>query len=162
MQVRMPLKGGMPMAAPSVFTSPVDGTVLPLSQCEDPCFSQGRMGRGVLLLPATHTLLAPADAKVYFAFSTGHAVGLQTSRGEQFILHVGLDTHRLQGAGFQMHVSTGDSVSRGDPLLTFDPETLTRAGFSPVMPFVFCNSPCRLRILKLGPVAAGEDLIMLY
>lgn len=151
------------MAAPSVFASPVDGTVLPLSQCADSCFAQGRMGQGVLLMPASHTLLAPADAQVYFAFSTGHAVGLQTSRGEQLILHVGLDTHRLQGRGFQLHVSRGDAVLQGDPLLTFDPEVLTRSGFSLAMPMVFCNcAQRRLRILRLGPIAAGEDLVMLY
>ena len=151
------------MAVPSVFASPVSGSVLPLSQCEDPCFAQGRMGRGVLLLPSTHTLLAPADAQVYFAFSTGHAVGLQTSLGEQFILHVGLDTHRLQGRGFQLHVSRGDMVARGEPLLTFDPTMLTQSGFSLAMPMVFCNcAQRRLRILKLGTIAAGEDLVMLY
>ena len=150
------------MAAPSIFASPVSGTALPLSQCEDPCFAQGRMGRGVLLMPCTSTLLSPADAQVYFAFTTGHAVGLQTPRGEQLILHVGLDTHRLQGQGFHLHVSTGDTVARGAPLLTFDPHLLTQAGFSLAMPFVFCNSPRRLRVLKLGPVSAGEDLVMLY
>lgn len=151
------------MASPSVFASPVSGTVLPLSQCEDPCFAQGRMGRGVLLMPATHTLLAPTDAQVYFAFSTGHAVGLQTSRGEQLILHVGLDTNRLHGQGFQLHVARGDAVSQGDPLLTFDPEVLAQSGFSPAIPMVFCNcTQRRLRILRLGPVAAGEDLVMLY
>lgn len=146
----------------SVFASPVDGTVLPLSQCEDPCFAGGRMGRGVLLLPHTYTLLSPADAQVYFAFVTGHAVGLQTPRGEQFILHVGLDTHRLQGRGFRLHVTTGDAVRRGDPLLTFDSRLLAQEGYSVVMPFVFCNSASRLRILKFGPVRAGEDLIMLF
>lgn len=150
------------MAAPSVFASPVSGTALPLSQCEDPCFSQGRMGRGVLLIPSTHTLLAPACAQVYFAFSTGHAVGLQTGRGEQFILHVGLDTHRLQGRGFHLHVATGDSVDKGDPLLTFDPDVVASAGLSVALPFVFCNSARRLRVLRLGPVSAGDDLIMLY
>ncbi len=150
------------MAEPSIFTSPVGGVVLPLSQCEDACFAQGRMGRGVLLMPLTHTLLAPADAQVYFAFTTGHAVGLQTPRGEQFILHVGLDTHRLQGRGFHLHVQTGDAVRRGDPLLTFDPQILTEGGFSLALPFVFCHSARRLRILKLGPIQPGEDLIMLY
>lgn len=150
------------MAGPSVFTSPVGGTVLPLSRCEDPCFAQGRMGRGVLLMPTTHTLLAPADAQIYFAFTTGHAVGLQTPRGEQFILHVGLDTHRLQGRGFHLHVHTGDSVRQGDPLLSFDPDILTAGGFSLALPFVFCNSARRLRILKLGSVSPGEELIMLF
>lgn len=150
------------MAEPSVFASPVGGLVLPLSKCEDPYFASGRMGRGVLLMPQTHTLLSPADAQVYFAFTTGHAVGLQTAWGEQFILHVGLDTHRLQGRGFHLHVQTGDSVHRGDPLLTFDSHVLTESGYTLALPFVFCRCTRRLRILKLGTIQAGEDLIMLY
>ena len=151
------------MAAPTTFGSPVDGTVVPLSQCADPCFAQGRMGRGVLLLPDGCTLVAPCDAQVYLAFSTGHAVGLQTPQGVQFILHVGLDTHKLQGRGFSLHVGAGDQVRRGDPLLTFDPHVLREAGFSSVLPFVFCNlAQRRIHILKLGRVAAGEDLVALY
>ncbi len=150
------------MGKERIFKSPVDGVVMPLSQCEDPCFAQGRMGRGVLLMPTTHTLYAPADAQIYFAFTTGHAVGLQTPSGEQFILHVGLDTHRLQGRGFQLHVQAGDQVAQGDPLLTFDPLILSEGGFSPALPFVFCRTTSRLRILRLGAVRAGEDLIMLY
>ena len=151
------------MAETLRFFSPVCGTVAPLSHCEDPCFAQGRMGRGVLLLPATRTLFAPADAQVYFSFTTRHAVGLQTPQGVQFILHVGLDTHMLQGEGFQLHVHTGDHVCTGDPLLTFDPHLLTQRGFSTVTPFVFCNvGRRRLTVLKLGPVQAGEELIQLH
>lgn len=151
------------MAAATAFGSPVDGVAMPLSQCADPCFAQGRMGRGILLMPSTTTLLAPADAQVYFAFSTRHAVGLQTTQGVQFILHVGLDTHKLQGRGFQLYVDTGDHVRRGDPLLSFDPQVLDESGFSAVLPFVFCNlAQRRLRVVKLGQVSAGEDLITLY
>lgn len=151
------------MSGPFMFSCPVDGSAAPLSYCEDPCFSQGRLGRGILLLPTSHTVMAPADAVVYFSFTTKHAVGLQTPQGIQFILHVGLDTHKLQGEGFQLHVRTGDAVSRGDPLLSFDPQVLASAGYSPVIPFVFCNAPHRrLTVLKLGPVTAGEDLLLLH
>lgn len=156
-------EGGVSMASAAAFGSPVDGLALPLSQCADPCFAQGRMGRGVLLMPTTTTLLAPSDAQIYFAFSTRHAVGLQTAQGLQFILHVGLDTHKLQGKGFQLYVESGDHVRRGDPLLSFDSHVLDECGVSPVLPFVFCNlSQRRLRVSKLGPVSAGEDLITIY
>lgn len=151
------------MAGPFIFSCPIHGSVAPLSHCEDASFSQGKLGRGVLLLPAAHTLLSPAEATVYFSFTTKHAVGLQTPQGVQFILHVGLDTYKLQGEGFQLHVRTGDQVSRGQPLLSFDPQVLASAGYSPVIPFVFCNAANRrLTVLKLGPIAAGEDLLLLH
>jgi len=150
------------MAGGRVYGSPVSGAVLRLSQCEDASFGQGLLGRGVLLMPTTTTVKSPADGEIAFVMGTGHAVGLQTAYGEQMIVHVGLDTHKLSGRGFWPHVQRGDKVQRGDSLLTFDGKGLAAEGCTQAVLLVLSSPRSCIRILKLGPVSEGEDLICLY
>lgn len=143
-----------------LFGCPVTGVAAPIQECPDKSFSQEMMGQGVVLFPTGGTVYAPADAKVDFSFFTKHAVGLETDGGVEFLIHVGIDTNRLDGQGFELFVKTGDRVKRGDRLLSFDLDVIRKAGYSSAMPFVICNSAdLELEILKLGPVEAGEDLI---
>lgn len=151
------------MAAVFLFGCPLDGAAAPVSQCTDTTFATGILGPGAVLLPEGCTLYAPADATVEFSLSTKHALGLVTAEGIKFLIHVGLDTNRLEGQGFQTFVRTGDRVRRGEKLLSFDPRVMEEHRCSLATPFVFCN--CKegweLELLKTGPVAAGEDLIRL-
>ena len=103
-------------------------------------------------------LFAPADARVEFALSTKHALGLGTAEGVKFLIHVGMDTNKLEGDGFQSFAKMGDEVKRGDKLLSFDPQVMAENRCSLATPFVFCNS---MEILRTGRVEAGEDLIRL-
>lgn len=151
------------MTGASLFGCPIAGEVAPISQCADPTFSQGILGPGVVIQPSGWEVFSPSDATVEFSLSTKHALGLATEEGIKFLIHVGMDTNKLNGKGFELFVQMGDQVRRGDKLLAFDPQVMEEARCTMATPFVFCN--CKegwvLEILKTGAVAPGEDLIRL-
>ena len=146
-----------------LFGCPLTGEVAPISQCSDPTFAQGMLGPGAVIRPAGCQVLAPADATVEFTLSTKHALGLVTLEGIKFLIHVGMDTNKLEGDGFQSFAKMGDEVKRGDKLLSFDPQVMAENRCSLATPFVFCNSKegWNMEILRTGRVEAGEDLIRL-
>ena len=117
----------------------------------------------MVIFPEGCELFAPADARVEFALSTKHALGLGTPEGVKFLIHVGMDTNKLEGDGFQSFAKMGDEVKRGDKLLSFDPQVMAKNRCSLATPFVFCNSKegWDMEILRTGRVEAGEDLIRL-
>ena len=137
-----------------LFGCPITGQVIPVSQCSDPTFSQEILGPGAAILPQDSTVYAPADAKVEFSLSTKHALGLETPEGVKFLIHVGMDTNRLEGKGFELFVQAGDLVRRGDKLLSFDPAVMEEHQCALDTPFVFCNCKGRwdLQLLKTGMI----------
>ncbi len=150
------------MAGGRVDGSPVSGAVLRLSQCEDASFAQGRLGRGVLLMPTTMTVKSPADGKIEYVMGTGHGLVMRAADGEPMIVHVGLETHKLGGRSFWPHVQSGDKVRRGDSLLTFDGKGLAAEGYTQAVLLILPSPASCIRILKLGPIGEGEDLLLLY
>ena len=146
-----------------LFGCPLAGEVIPISQCSDPTFAQGILGPGVVIQPQGCVVYAPADAIVEFSLSTKHALGMETEAGIKFLIHVGMDTNRLQGKGFEIFVQTGDRVTRGQKVLAFDPAVMADHQCALDTPFVFCN--CKegweVDLLKTGFVPAGEDLLRL-
>lgn len=147
----------------SLFGCPISGQVIPVSQCSDPTFAQGILGPGVVIEPQDCLVYSPSDATVEFSLSTKHALGLETENGIKFLIHVGMDTNRLAGKGFEIFVKTGDQVKRGQKLLSFDPQVMEEQHCSLSTPFVFCNCKTgwEVDLLKTGFVAAGEDLLRL-
>ncbi|PST46342.1 PTS trehalose transporter subunit IIBC [Bifidobacterium callitrichos] len=116
-------------AAPTELTAILDGTVIPIDQVPDDVFSKRIVGDGVAFEPTGTTVLAPADATVSVVMAdTGHACGLKLTNGLELLIHVGIDTVSMGGDGFQLHVKAGDTVRRGDPLITFDPTKIKAAG----------------------------------
>lgn len=120
--------------------APVAGDVISLSEVKDQTFSTGLLGQGVAVLPTGDRIVAPSDAKVEAIFPTGHAVALHTADGLDLLIHVGLDTVKLEGRHFKVCVSVGDTVSRGDVLLRFDREAILSEGFDVTIPILICNS----------------------
>lgn len=100
--------------------SPFNGRVETIEHAPDVTFAQKMIGDGFMVMPADGEVLAPCDAEVAFVFPTGHAMGLKTSDGMEFMLHVGVDTVKLEGKGFETFVKDGDKVKRGDKLMNFD------------------------------------------
>ncbi len=147
----------------SLFGCPISGEVIPVSQCSDPTFAQGLLGPGVVIRPSDCVVYSPADARVEFSLSTKHALGLETANGIKFLIHVGMDTNRLKGEGFETFVKEGDSVKRGDKLLEFDPKVMAEHHCALDTPFVFCNCKTgwEVNLIKTGSVPAGEDLLRL-
>lgn len=114
-------------AAPTVALSPCPGRALPLTDCVDPVFSQQLMGPGVVIDPAggPQTAVAPIAGRVVALHP--HAYVVLDAAGTGVLVHLGIDTVRLQGTGFELHVAKGDEVAAGDPVVTWDPDQLPQS-----------------------------------
>ncbi|WP_217948017.1 sucrose-specific PTS transporter subunit IIBC [Faecalibaculum rodentium] len=119
---------------------PVKGGLIPLSSVKDPVFSSGSMGPGFGIEPSEGLLLAPCDCEVMMVFPTGHAIGLKTEEGQELLIHIGIDTVSLEGKGFEVLASQGQSVQKGQPLVRFDLSVIRSAGLDPTVVLVCTNS----------------------
>ncbi len=117
-------------AAEEVLYAPMAGEILPVSQSEDEAFASRALGDGVAVNPTDGTVCAPCDGTVSMFFPTCHAVGLTTKAGTEVLIHVGIDTVKLDGDGFQSFVKQGDEVKTGDVLVKADLEKIRAAGYS--------------------------------
>ncbi|MBO0430738.1 beta-glucoside-specific PTS transporter subunit IIABC [Enterococcus sp. DIV0660C] len=141
--------------------SPLTGKVLPLSEVADQVFSSGAMGKGIAIEPEKGELLAPADGEITTIFPTGHAVGLTTTDGIEILMHIGMDTVELNGAGFETFVKQGDQVKAGDLLVKFDIDAIRAAGYSTVTPIVITNTDQFTDVLELDQeeIISTEDFL---
>lgn len=123
-----------------ILTSPIPGKLIPLKDVKDPAFASGAMGAGVGIEPSEGKVYAPFDAKVEVLFETKHAIGLTGINGEAVLIHVGVDTVNLNGAPYKNFVNQGDTIKKGDLLLTFDIEAIKKAGYDTTTPFLVTNA----------------------
>ena len=140
-------------AADLSVTSPLAGTVVPLEQVKDESFAKGMLGPGIGIEPADGLVVAPFDGTVTVAFPTGHAYGIKAASGVQVLIHVGMDTVKLEGKGFTPRVSKGDVVHRGDVLAEVDLDVIRAAGYETITPVVVTN---KKKFGAVDPVASGE------
>lgn len=119
------------------ITSPVTGRVMPLESVDEPMFAGKVLGDGFAVLPANGAIKAPADGRIAAAFETGHAVGIKTDSGVELLIHVGVDTVALNGEGFELLVSDGQTVKQGDPLIQVNLDTLTKRKKDPTIMVIF-------------------------
>ena len=156
------VKEEVPAGTSFPLLSPLSGEAKELSQANDPVFSQGVMGQGILIQPSEGKLLAPVDGTVSVLFPTKHAVGLVSTDGVELLMHIGMDTVSLEGKGFTAHVAQGDRVTAGDLLLTFDIEAIQAAGYLTETPVIITNQdafmPAELPSLPTT-VVAGQTLL---
>lgn len=121
------------------FALPIAGRVMELSEVPDEVFAQGMMGPGFAVDPKGDTFTSPVDGKVVNVFPTKHAIGLETENGVEILIHIGLDTVKLQGEGFELLVEDGQTVSQGTPLIKVDFDAIRDQVPSVVTPIVFTN-----------------------
>ena len=133
--------------------SPLAGTVVPLEQVKDESFAKGMLGPGIGIEPADGLVVAPFDGTVTVAFPTGHAYGLKSASGVQVLIHVGMDTVKLEGKGFTPRVARGDVVRRGDVLAEVDLDVIREAGYDTITPVVVTN---KKKLGAVTPVATGQ------
>ncbi len=120
-------------------TSPLAGEVRELATATDPVFSQGLMGQGVVIEPSEGLLTAPFDGVVSAFFPTKHAIGLISDAGTEILIHIGMDTVKLDGKGFEAFVQQGDQVKQGQKLLTFDIDLIKGQGLIVETPVIVTN-----------------------
>lgn len=143
-----------------VISSPVDGLAAELSSVPDKAFAEGMMGNGAVVTPADTYVRAPEDGEVLFLFDTKHAIAFRTDSGISLLIHIGIETVRLKGAGFEALVKKGQKVKKGKPLLKLDLNYLEQNALSMMSP-VLCTDlekHQKIRLLKTGKIKAGEPL----
>lgn len=121
------------------IVSPLKGIAKDLKEAPDEAFSGGALGQGVLIVPSEGKLYAPCDGEIATFFPTGHAIGMRTPQGVELLIHVGMDTVKLDGDGFTPKAKQGETVKQGDLLLEFDIAKIKAAGCPIDTPVVVTN-----------------------
>ena len=135
------------------LSAPMEGELIALSDVADEAFSAGALGPGIAVSPAPGAVVvAPCDGKVSVAFPTGHAYGIKSASGVQVLIHIGMDTVKLEGKGFTPRVAKGDVVKRGDVLAEVDWDVIREAGYDTITPMVVTN---KKKFGEVTPAAPG-------
>ncbi|QPZ43092.1 PTS glucose transporter subunit IIA [Bacillus halotolerans] len=146
-----------------IIHSPIKGEVKALSEVNDGVFSAGIMGKGFAIEPEEGEVVSPVYGSVTTVFKTKHAIGVTSDQGAEILIHIGLDTVKLEGQWFTSHVKEGDKVAPGDPLVSFDLEQIKAAGYDVITPVIVTNtdrysfSPVK----EIGRVQTKEALLAL-
>ena len=143
-----------------VISSPITGLAADLSTTPDEAFAGRMMGDGAVVTPEDAIVRAPEDGEVCFVFDTKHAIGFMTESGVSLLIHVGIDTVKLDGKGFECFVENGQAVKKGDPMLKLDLDYLRENAPSVASP-VLCTEledNQKIRLLNEGEIKAGDEL----
>ncbi|WP_051507311.1 glucose PTS transporter subunit IIA [Saccharibacillus sacchari] len=145
-----------------IIVSPADGELLDLSSVPDSFFSRRMIGDGFAVLPSSGRILSPVGGTVLTVFPGKHAVGILSEAGIEILVHIGVNTVKLKGHGFNVCVAEGDRVAPGQPILEVDLEDVKKHAASIITPVVFMNLPgeAAVQLLKPGTVRAGEPSII--
>lgn len=143
------------------FASPINGEIKMISEVEDEGIASYALGDGVAIEPEDGKVYAPADATVSALFDTKHAICLTTKEGAQIILHIGIDTVKLNGKYFEIHVEKDQEVKKGDLLISYDLEAVKKEGYVCTTPMLIVNQEDyqAIRPLKTGNVKVGDDIL---
>ena len=141
--------------------SPLTGELKSLKDVNDPTFSEEILGKGIAILPKEGIVYAPFDGVVSALFDTKRAIGLTDDQGMELLIHVGLETVNLGGTHFEVHISQGDLVKKGDPLITFDLQEIQKT-HDVITPVLITNADDFSEIVvqkEFGPVKAGDAIL---
>lgn len=144
--------------------SPMTGKVIPLSEVNDQTFADELMGKGCAIIPTVGQAVAPADGEIVSLFKTKHAIGLMTDTGVELLIHIGIDTVKLDGQHFEAHVQMGSKVKQGDLLVSFDIDAIQQAGYEVTTPIIITNSDTYLNIQGISQsetIQCGDALLAL-
>ena len=139
----------------------MSGTVISLEDVEDETFAQKMLGDGVAIEPDEGRLYSPCEGTVQMIFDTKHAITLASDEGCEVILHIGIDTVKLGGKYFDVHVSDGQKVHKGDLLISFDLDAIRSEGYKTTTPLIICNTDdySEVKAVSSGKISAGEPLV---
>ncbi|MGG7141866.1 beta-glucoside-specific PTS transporter subunit IIABC [Clostridium nigeriense] len=128
-------------------SAPVEGEVIPLSEMNDDVFAEELMGKGMAVIPTVGKVFAPFDCTVESLFKTNHAIGLKDENGVELLIHIGIDTVKLEGKYFKSHIKQGDVVKAGDLLIEFDKEAIKNAGYDITTAVIVTNTANYMDVL---------------
>lgn len=153
-EIKKIMKSGPAVKDQSILLNPIQGEIKDLSQVPDEMFSQKMMGDGVVIDPSEGVVYAPCDGVIATIFKTNHAVAIAADNGAEVLIHVGIDTVKMNGEGFKGLVKNGDRVKAGDKLIEFDLALVKARAKSHLTPFVVTNSAdlSEVKILKTSGV----------
>lgn len=144
-----------------IIVSPMIGEIKKLSEVCDAAFSEELLGKGIAIIPKEGKVMAPFDGTVMTLFPTKHAIGLVSENGCEVLIHIGMDTVKLEGQYFTSHIHQGDKVKKGDLLVTFDLESLLEEGYCIETPVIVTNTKDYLDLIETQEteVEFGDDII---
>ncbi|WP_446805859.1 glucose PTS transporter subunit IIA [Dialister sp.] len=147
-----------------IVYAPCNGTVIPLKEINDGVFSEGYIGEGLAIEPVDGSFYAPFDCSVAMVFDTHHAIALHTANDTELILHVGLDTVKLNGQHLEVFVQEGQKIQKGDLILRADLEGIQSAGYRTVTPVIITGAGGAesVELLKTGPVHIGDAVLKVH
>ncbi|MBU3182053.1 sucrose-specific PTS transporter subunit IIBC [Clostridium psychrophilum] len=143
------------------LVSPVNGNVILLKDVPDKTFSDGLLGNGIAVDPIDGIVVSPVDGTVVCLFETKHAIAIKTSDGLEILIHIGIDTVKMNGEGFKSFVKNGDMIKKGQKLVEFDLDLVKEKAKSPITIVVITNSDSMkfVKQLKSGKINRGEELV---
>lgn len=143
--------------------APLTGKVVPLSEVDDPTFAEEILGKGVAIIPSVGKVVSPVNGTIASIFDTKHAVCLVSDDGAQILIHVGLDTVKMQGRHYTTKKSQGDTVKVGDVILEFDKDAIIAEGYDIITPVLISNSDdyTDIKASGNGEIKSGETLLTL-
>lgn len=145
----------------TIIYAPVSGKVICREDIPDETFASGIMGEGVGIKPEEEIIVAPFDGEITSVVDTGHAVGLTSSDGVELLIHVGVDTVKMQGDGFQVFVTEGQKVKNGEKLLKFDRDKIRKAGYSDTTAVLVTNSDDYSSVKTVAENVKQKDTVII-
>lgn len=144
-----------------ILKSPLTGHLCPIEEVPDPVFAQKMVGDGISVDPLGQVLVSPIDGRVAQLHSSHHAVTIATPEGIEILMHIGIDTVKLKGAGFEAKVKVGDQVRTGEALIEFDADYIATHAKSLLTQVIITNGENKTLIkYPSGKVSAGKDVIL--
>ncbi len=148
------------LAGVCTVVSPLNGKAIPLNEVKDEVFSQEILGPGVAVIPEKGELYAPMDGVIESVFETKHAISMVSDGGVELLMHIGMDTVKLEGKGYTPQVRNGELVKKGQLLMKFDMQVIRSAGFDLTTPIVITNADeFHVSSVASGKVAPGDELL---
>lgn len=147
-----------------ILLSPMKGEVIPIEKIPHKVFNGKILGEGVAILPIDGWVLSPVEGRIIHIMGSKYAIGIKSINGADILIHVGIETEKLQDEGFQIFVQTGDDVKPGDKLIQFDLEYIKNKAKSPITPMIISNSDVYQSVItiKSGQVDYREPLLELF
>lgn len=143
--------------------APTAGKLVSIKEVSDPTFSEEVLGKGAAIIPADGKFYAPVDGTISTIFPTGHAAAITSSEGVEILIHIGLDTVKLEGKHFTIHAEEGQEIKKGDLLLEADLDQIKAEGYDIITPVIICNSDeySEIQMMEPGDAAQGDDILKL-